>query len=171
MLQMPRTRRGGHLSLNGDAKKALGVVNKSVDDIVREHLTREELDELCAIWGVDASGERLYDADRVLKAMHSQPSFVNHMAMTALATRSVGEANKRLYTHAPAARHASLKVGQLNTYAFLTAPLVYGLRYMHGKYKDSAKSADTIRILLGAIQRLKSPRKSGRKSARATRRR
>jgi len=166
---MEKPRRGGHLSLNDDFIKALGVVNQSVDDIVREHLTREELDELCAIWNTDTSGERLYDADRVLKAMHSQPSFINHMAMTALVAKSVGTASHFLRYYDERMIHPS-QVYKAGFYAFLAGPLVYGLRYMHGKYKDSAKSKETIRILLGAIQRL-NPRKSGRKGGRVSTRR
>ena len=178
MSRRARTRRGGFLSLSGDATKALAEVNKSVDDIVREHLTPNELDKLCHIWGVVSTGGRTHDADKVLKLMHSQPSFVNHMAMLALGTKGIGLAAHELHkVKDPWLYHSTKDKGlheqmatfhNVNQNVLYTGPLTYGLRYLYGKYKDSSKSTKTIGLLLSAIERLK--RSSARKSGRATRR-
>jgi len=170
-------KRGGFLTLSGNAQTALSAVNKSVDDIVREHLTRDELDELCDIWNVEPTEGRTHDADRVLKRMHSQPTFVNHMAMLALGTRGLAIAGNAYHQTAdPWLNHKNKDMElhdkmrtfhQINSKAFVTGPLTYGLRYLYGKYKDSTKSTDTIRILLTAIERLK---RSARKRV-STRRR
>ena len=82
---MPRkTRRGGHLTLDRETQTALAIVNKSVREIVHEHLTPDEVQELCAIWKVEVTDNPANDAVSVYKEMESQPGLLYTMVKAAL---------------------------------------------------------------------------------------
>jgi hypothetical protein len=84
-----RTRRGGFWFKKtvkfGNAQERIKLLNKTLDELILKHLTKDELKTLCRMWNINFTGSPEYDSKALLKVFHGYPNFAkNTLSIVAL---------------------------------------------------------------------------------------